>query len=213
MTVRFDRVIWDFNGTILDDVRAGIDSANELLARYQLAPISSVEQYHRLFGFPIRSYYERLGFDFSRYDFETLAHEWVAIYLRRVKDAPARPGIKKTISDLRRLGLKQTVLSMTETDMLHRQLSFLGLENDFDEICGLDNVYASGKLSLAAAWRDNHPGEHAILVGDTSHDAKSAAVIGCPCLLITGGHESTESLRKTGLPLIERPADILSFLS
>ena len=31
--MRFDRVIWDFNGTILDDVDTGIESADELLSR------------------------------------------------------------------------------------------------------------------------------------------------------------------------------------
>ena len=142
---RVDRILWDFNGTILDDLQTSIDSANELLTNHGLAPIPSVEDYHRVFGFPIRGYYERMGFDLTKFDFVTLAHEWVAIYLKHVRTAPPRSGIPETVAALRERGMKQTVLSMTESAMLHRQLSFLGLESAFDEICGLDNVYASDK--------------------------------------------------------------------
>lgn len=74
--MKYDRIIWDFNGTILDDVQVGIDSANELLTRYGLKKIKDVDHYHSIFGFPIKSYYERLGFDFNVLDYNVLAHEW-----------------------------------------------------------------------------------------------------------------------------------------
>jgi phosphoglycolate phosphatase len=201
MSFPFDRVIWDFNGTILDDLAVGIASADELLLRYGLPPIGTVERYYEVFGFPIRDYYERIGFDFTKTDYSVLAHEWVEIYLRRVKTATVRDGILSAIQMLSEWGVRQTVLSMTESGMLLRQIEELGLAGVFDEICGLDNIYAKSKLELASAWRERHPDERVLLIGDTSHDAESAAIIGCECFLLTGGHQSRESLTHSGYPV------------
>ena len=210
--MKYDRIIWDFNGTLLDDVRCGIDSANELLSRYGLPLIPGVAEYHSLFGFPIRDYYQRLGFDFSRLSYEALAHEWVAIYLEKVQNAPLRGGVLPILEALRTMGVKQTVLSMTEHTMLLHQLSLLEITDRFDEICGLTDIYATSKLALAANWRHRHPSERALFIGDTVHDAESAAVIGCDCLLMTGGHESEVSLRSHHAHVIHEPAEILSHL-
>ena len=212
MTPRYDRVIWDFNGTILDDLTVGIESIDELLIRYGLPPIRTVERYHEVFGFPIRDYYQRIGFDFSKIDYSVLAHEWIAIYLRRVKKASVREGILPVIKTLNSLGVKQTVLSMTEHTMLNGQIAGLGLTDTFDEICGLDNIYAKSKLELASVWRERHLKECVLLVGDTSHDAESAAIIGCDCLLLAGGHESRKALLTCGYPVVDSPTDILTFV-
>jgi len=212
MKAVYDRVIWDFNGTILDDLMTGIESADELLIRYGLPPMKTVERYYEVFGFPIRDYYERLGFDFSKTDYSILAHEWVEIYLRRVKTAPIREGILETIAELSRRGVQQTVLSMTECEMLRGQLTDLGLAASFDEVCGLDDIYANSKLALASAWRSRHPEERVLLVGDTSHDAESAKIIGCDCLLLSGGHESRDVLARSGYPVIDHPSAIFPYL-
>lgn len=211
--MKYDRILWDFNGTILDDVKTGIDSANELLSRYSLSPIRDVDHYHSVFGFPIRDYYERLGFDFSKLDYTVLAHEWVKIYLSEVKKAPLRDGILNALSALKERGIPQTILSMTEQSMLEAQLSDLGLTPYFDEICGQNDVYAKTKLDLARRWREEHPKEHVLFVGDTTHDAESAEVIGCDCLLLTGGHQSLSSLKESGVPIIASPLDVLPYFA
>lgn len=210
--MRFDRVIWDFNGTILDDVDTGIESADELLSRHGLPQMKTREKYLSLFGFPIIDYYRRLGFDFDRIPFSVLANEWVEIYLEKVKNAPLRNGIRDVVSALRDSGIKQTVLSMTESSMLDRQLDMLGVKHLFDEVCGLDDIYATSKLSLAARWRDEHPGERAVFVGDTTHDAESAGIIGAECILLTGGHESREKLCGTGALVADSPDGVLKYV-
>lgn len=206
----YDHVIWDFNGTILDDLQVGIVSANRLLTRYGLPNMASVEDYYRVFGFPIRDYYERLGFDFSKVDYETLAHEWVAIYLELVKEAPIRVGVLDVIETLSKKRIPQSVLSMTEAEMLAHQLTLLGLENTFDEIWGRTDIYAGSKLQLAECWRTEHPHDRVLYIGDTTHDAESAEVIGCDCLLLVGGHQSKASLLLSGATVIDDPATILT---
>ena len=84
--MNIDRVIWDFNGTILDDVDTGIEAVDVLLAKYGLPELKTRERYYEVFGFPIIDYYRRIGFDFEKTDYSILANEWVEIYLEKVKN-------------------------------------------------------------------------------------------------------------------------------
>ncbi len=207
-----DRVIWDFNGTILDDLKISIESADKLLNRYGLEPIISVEKYYRVFGFPIIDYYRRIGFDFSKTDYTVLAHEWVDIYLSLLPYANVRDGIPEVIDRISSLGIKQTILSMTKEEMLIGQLRSLGIYERFDEVCGLNDIYASSKLELAKKWRERHPDESVLYIGDTIHDAESADVIGCTCLMLLGGHQNEETLKETGREIIAAPKEILKYI-
>ncbi len=207
-----DRVIWDFNGTILDDLKISIESANDLLARYDLPIIRDTEHYYSVFGFPIRDYYERVGFDFSKYDFTVLANEWVDIYMSKMPCAPLRSGIIDTVDKLNTLGVKQTILSMTEENMLRGQIESFGITDKFDEIFGLNDIYATSKLELARFWRSLHKNESVIYIGDTSHDAESAEIIGAKCLMITGGHESEQALKSLNNTVIHAPSDIFEYI-
>ena len=62
----YDCIIWDFNGTIFNDVNIGIESINVLLKRRGLKEISDINEYRESFGFPIVEWYKHLGFDFER---------------------------------------------------------------------------------------------------------------------------------------------------
>ncbi len=207
-----NRVIWDFNGTILDDLKISIESADELLSRYDLPVIGNVQKYYSVFGFPIIGYYERVGFDFTKYDFSVLANEWVDIYLSKMAQATLRDGIIETVDKLNSLGIKQTILSMTEENMLRSQIASFGITEKFDEIYGLNDIYATSKLELARYWRSTHEGERVIYVGDTEHDAESAEIIGADCLMITGGHQSYETLKALNKPVITSSSDIFEYI-
>ncbi len=195
--------IWDFNGTILDDVMTGIASVNCLLGQRGLPLLESIEQYRAVFRFPIQGYYERLGFDFSKEPYEVIAPLWVAEYLKRVPSAPVQPGVKELLEHFRALGVKQVILSATELGMLNKQLSELGMVPYFEEILGLDNIHASSKLSLAEEWRARHPDATAILLGDTDHDAETARRMNADCYLIARGHQSAAYLCTVGVPVYE----------
>ena len=202
-----DYCIWDFNGTILDDVEVGIASVNHLLAERGLPILESKEQYRRVFRFPIQGYYERLGFDFAREPYEVIAPLWVEQYLRRVPNAKVYEDVRETLERLRALGVCQTVLSATERGMLCGQLDTLGLTEYFEEILGLDNIHAASKLALAEDWRARHPHATALFLGDTDHDCETATAMGASCYLISRGHQSEDHLKKIGVPVFSSLAD------
>lgn len=195
---KYEYILWDFNGTILDDVQTGIDSVNFLLSNRGLREIPSKEAYRQIFGFPIRDYYGRLGFDFSHEPYETVAVEWVNQYLARVKEAPLCPGVLQALQFFREKGIPQSILSATKLEMLEGQLQDLGIRAYFDEVMGLDNIYATSKEALALDWKERHPAVQAVMIGDTVHDFEVAQAMGIDCVLISGGHQPTETLEGCG---------------
>lgn len=203
MILRYTHVIWDFNGTILNDVAVGVESINEMLAARGLPVIGSVEEYRELFDFPVKEYYRRLGFDFEREDYTTvLAPEWVALYLKKSQTAPLYAGVKGLAAALRAAGLSQSVLSASEREMMIAQLAARGALGWFDEIWGTDTILAHGKHDLAHAWRKAHPAANAVLLGDTTHDAEIARALGADCILVAEGHQSAARLAACGVPVV-----------
>ncbi|MBR5280760.1 MAG: HAD family hydrolase [Clostridia bacterium] len=198
---KYNYILWDFNGTILDDVQTGIDSVNVLLSDRGLPIIPSKEVYRAVFGFPIRDYYGRLGFDFSKEPYEKVAVEWVNQYLSRVQEAPLCPGVFEALNFFREQKIPQSILSATKLEMLQGQLQNLGIRTYFEEVMGLDNIYATSKEALALSWKERHFDVEAVMIGDTVHDYEVAQAMGIDCVLISGGHQPVDVLEKCGCPV------------
>ena len=217
LSVRFDfvkytHVIWDFNGTLLNDVDIGIQSINVLLKKRGLNTLSSAEEYRAVSGFPIVEYYKRIGFDFSKEPYDKVAPEWVEQYMQRVDKARLYADALLMLEYVRQKKLGQTLLSATELKMLCGQVAALGIGHYFHEVCGMDNVYAHGKLSLAQKWREEHSDAVALFVGDTDHDFEVASAIGADCVLFSGGHQSHDRLVRLGCPVIDRLCELKNYL-
>lgn len=210
--MKYTHIIWDFNGTIFDDVDIGIESVNVLLAARHMPLITSRNYYRSVHSFPVIDYYRKIGFDFSKESFDDIAVEWVNEYLSRVPCAGVNPEALEMLGFVRTLGLKQILLSATELEMLKGQVADLGIEHYFDEICGMDNIYAHGKKSLAERWRREHPDAKALLIGDTDHDFEVACEMGADCILFAGGHQSREQFMSLDCAVVDSLLAVKSFL-
>ncbi len=200
-------ILWDFNGTIYDDVDAGYVSANCLLGSHGMSRLKDIKSYREHFRFPIIDYYRSLGFDFSKEPFEQLAVEWVEHYKKASVNAVMVGGVYEALKKFRTLGYRQTVISASETAMLNEQLNQLGIIDLFDETAGTGDIYAHSKKEIAMGWRKRNPGK-AVWVGDTVHDFEVASAIGADCVLYTGGHEAVSRLTECGCPVFENMCDL-----
>ncbi len=210
--MRYTHIVWDFNGTIVNDVEAGIKSENVLLARRGMPLLEDVEYYRSIFTFPIVDYYKKLGHDFERDPYEKLSVEWTEQYQLFSKDAPLNEGVTELLDWLHAQGCKQIVLSASELGLLREQLRHLGVLDRFDEVLGLDNVEAYSKLKLAEDWlRREKPGR-TLVIGDTQHDAETAEALGADCLLLTLGHQSRRTLERFGVPVLDSFAQVRAWL-
>lgn len=188
-------VLWDWNGTLLDDVDAVVDVMNGLLAAKGL-PLLDRTSYRSAFGFPVRDYYTRLGFGPQHGTFEELARAFVDEYDRRARHIPVRPAARAILGRLRASGLRQVVLSAARAAHLRELVALNDLGDYFEELLGLDDHFAHGKLDLARAWleRTGFDPARLLLVGDTLHDYEVARDIGAHCVLIAEGHHGEARL-------------------
>lgn len=205
--MKYKYIVWDFNGTIIDDVGVGIESVNPLLEKRGLKTIDSVEEYREKFTFPIIEYYSALGFDFDKEPYETIAHEWVENYKRLSPNIKTTEGVRKLIAYFDKLGLEQMILSASEREMLEEKLSQLGLSGYFCEILALDNVYAHSKLNIAKEYFESHDKRNYLMIGDTTHDAEVARELGIDIALVCA-HHSRKKLEATGYSVFDNMKEL-----
>ncbi len=211
--MHYSHIVWDFNGTILDDVSVGITAINRLLSRRNLPLLKSREEYQQHFTFPIEKYYQSLGFDFTKDPYDVLAHEWIAEYRALEYTAPLYPGATEILAYIKGRGIPQILFSATEKRMLQEQVSVLGIETFFDKILGTENIYAAGKIPLGKQWMAQVKPERALLIGDSLHDGQAAEAMGIDCILVAQGHHSTATLASTGRPVFRNLAEVKEFLT
>ncbi len=203
-------VIWDWNGSLLDDAWLCRDAMNELLCRRRL-PALSVARYQEIFDFPVENYYRRAGFDFTRESFAALSVEFMATYERRKYECALRPDARRVLDAIRAAGLTQSVLSAYKQDLLEEMLDHFRLRDYFVRVLGADDIYASGKIRQGRDWIAalGCPPAAVALVGDTVHDFAVARAMGTACLLIPGGNQTRARLEQCGVPVLDSLAGLL----
>ena len=189
-------IIWDFNGTLLNDMQVCIDCMNILLKERYLPPID-LKQYRNIFNFPVRDYYLALGFEFDKEPFEIPAHQFIDLFRINLHLAPLQPGTLELLDFFRQHQFKQVILSAMEQEFLEETLKLKGIFGYFDKVAGIKNHLGDGKLEMAKELVEmlgNNQGE-LVLIGDTVHDYEVAEVVGIRCILIAQGHQSYERLK------------------
>jgi phosphoglycolate phosphatase len=203
MCKKFEHIIWDWNGTLLDDAQICVDAMNQSLKERNM-PLTTLESYRNLFCFPVINYYKLLGFDFDKESFETLSIEFMSKYNELSKNAKLIENAKQVLDSYKTKGIKQYSLSASQINNLKIQLDFYKLTDYFDDIIGLDHIYATSKIEAGKNWlsKIGIPPEKIIMFGDTIHDYETAVELGCDIALIANGHQTKERLMKTDAPVL-----------
>ncbi|MBR2645914.1 MAG: HAD family hydrolase [Clostridia bacterium] len=195
-------LIWDFNGTILDDAELCFAIENEMLLERGMKPITR-DWYLDHFSFPIRDYYLQMGYTFETESYERVSEIFMERYNARYTGCPLREGVTEALAAFREAGMLQTLLSVTQQDDLERQAKKLGVAPYFSEMLGQTDIMGHSKVARAKEymWRMRLDPEEALFIGDTDHDAEAAEAVGCPCVLLLGGHQSERVLSRCGVPI------------
>ena len=197
--MKYKHIIWDWNGTLLDDTWLCVEGINKSLEKRSLQTITK-EIYRKVFSFPVEDYYERLGFDFKKEPFEIAGDEFVAYYAKCFHKVKLHKQVSSALGALEIAGFSQSILSAGKQEYLDQWVKVHGLSEYFMIIRGIDNQYARGKIELGISFIKELPYEkdEIIMVGDTVHDSDVADAMGIDCLLIDHGHMGNKKLKATG---------------
>lgn len=183
-------LVFDWNGTLLDDLDLAVECVQELCELYGVPPIDR-DGYRRAFRFPIAEFYKSIGFDPAVIPLPELMALYLERFDARAGACPLRPGAAAFLVQARSAGLAVSVLSAAHHPTLIAAVARKDLDRMFDHVCGLGNDRADGKVAEAKALqaRLGVPPMEVLYVGDTTHDIEVAHTLGWRCMILTGGHQ------------------------
>jgi len=205
-----EHIIWDWNGTLLDDVSACVTAINRMLVVRGKQTVD-VNHYRRIFDFPVKGYYLALGFDLDREDWDAMAREFHDAYAEAVRECSLHHQIPAILAELQKMKIGLSVLSASEKRLLENMLSVYQIRDRFLHVYGLDDLYAHSKLEQGMDLMQmlQIDPSRVLLVGDTRHDAEVADALGCQVILLACGHQSRERLEATGAQVVDSHAGLL----
>lgn len=211
--MKYKHIIWDWNGTLLDDVWLSVEVFNTMMQNYGLGQITK-NYYRKNFRFPVIDFYKCAGFDFSQMDFEQVGNFFIDTYNARRYECRLFDGVPEIMQKLNDGGTSQSVLSASRKDHLKEAIEHHGIEKFLLSSAGLEDIYANSKEALGVKHVEkiNVPRENILMVGDTDHDLLVAQTMGVNCVLMSAGHFSQDRLEKLDVPVLNSFDELAGFL-
>ncbi|SDT76030.1 HAD family hydrolase [Actinoplanes derwentensis] len=200
-------LVWDWNGTLLDDLHLVVSSTNTAFAAVGGRDVDS-DEHRRAFRRPVADFYaEMLGRAVEQEEFgrlDRIFHDAYRLGLTDVSLAADAQAAIKTWSG------SQSLLSMWFHHELVPAVEGYGLAGLFTRIDGL-------KAELGGGFKAGHlalhlselgvAGADAVLIGDSIDDAEAAESVGASVVLYTGGFTDPARLRESGRPVADTLVD------
>ena len=213
INTKYKHVIWDWNGTLFNDVNWCFKTINTLLARRGMKILKDIPEYHSVFCFPVIEYYKNVGFDFDIEPFEVLAEEFMELYRSNKSGGCGLfPGAESILSTIKDTGVSQVLLSASHMSDLLMQINEFDVTGYFDELLGLTDIYAKSKIDIGREYIKRTGITDVVLIGDTKHDYEVAQALGADCILIPNGHNSKDSLLSCEVPVLNDISDVIEVL-
>ncbi len=201
------RIVWDWNGTLFDDLHIVVAAVNAGLAAYGLAPIT-LDDYRAHYTRPVKVFYDRLfGRPVSGEEWRDLDRRFHDGYRDLLEHAGLTADARHALDAVRAAGVPQSLLSMFPHDELVPLVGRLGIGGYFDRIDGLRGSPGDAK----AAYLEQHlrdivgrtdPAE-VLVIGDTPDDAEAARHVGAACVLYDNGAHHRVDLETAGVPVVD----------
>lgn len=200
-------LVWDWNGTLLDDLSIVVAATNRALAAAGGSPVTA-DEHRRDFRRPISEYYGYvLGRSIDDAEFALLDRVFHDAYGESLATCALSAGAEDALRDWPG---SQSLLSMWFHDDLVPTVKRFGIADHFARVDGLrDPVGGGSKAPHLVAHLDalGLDGRDCVLIGDSVDDAHAAAFVGARAVLYEGGFTHPERLRETGLPVASSLAE------
>jgi phosphoglycolate phosphatase len=208
---KYRHIVWDWNGTLLDDSALCVAILNEMLSARGMSPVT-VEEYRRHFDFPVIDYYRKLGFDFNNEPYDAVAKEFIDAYDARRFTCNLQKDAEKVVTRIAEMGMQQSILSAYQQPRLEEVVTHFGMTKYFEVLSGLSDDYAHSKVEsgrLLPKRLGCKPSE-LLVIGDTTHDHEVAAAMGADCILVVSGHQDHARLDRCHGQVLDSLAELLA---
>ncbi|GAB3500726.1 HAD family hydrolase [Nocardiopsis coralliicola] len=209
-------IVWDWNGTLLDDNHANLSALNRACAPFGRAPVD-LDHWRSVFRRPlIDCYEEHLGRALPADAWARINEDYDTHYLAELPSCRLADGVPRVLDDWSARGGTQSLLSMASHAHVVPMVAERGLDGRFTRVDGrtYDAPDDSKAEHLVA-----HLGAQGIdpatvvLIGDIDDDARAAEGAGARALLVASGMMSRSRLEATGHPVTGSPVEALGLLA
>lgn len=198
MIMLMKTILWDYNGTILDDVKLCHRIECAMLKKRGMRTFS-LDEYRDMFCFPVINYYHRMGYTFETESYEDVSVEFNEAYDAGFNECSIAEGFYDIVGKAQSCGYDNVIISAANRGKLREQCGQLGISSCFREILGTDNLLGGSKIHLAEEFmeRSGLRPEDCMFIGDTLHDMETAAAVGIrDIVLVASGHQSRRVLEE-----------------
>jgi phosphoglycolate phosphatase-like HAD superfamily hydrolase len=206
--MEIDHIIWDWNGTLLDDGDALVQATIDAFAMSGLGSVTR-ERYQAHFTRPISAFYNQLaGRTLSLAEQSMLNDYFYNSYARRIAEATVHPNAISALSGWQETGRTQSLLSMYPHEQLLGLAQVREIAHYFVRVDGTSDDEPPRKephlrrhlAALGASVRQ------VLLVGDNVDDVYAARACGVLCVLYHPGERALVSdtrARALAVPVVQ----------
>lgn len=218
MVRRYDTVIFDLDGTLMDTLEDLADAVNEILRRNSY-PVRTIQHVRRIVGNGLKQTLTLcLPEGTAQEEIDRLLPEFAAYYQAhcQIKTKPY-DGIEDTLRKLCARGYKLAIVSNKRDEAvktLNRECfeAYVKVAIGENESEGIRKKPAPDTVYQALKELGSEK-ERAVYVGDSEVDKKTADNAGLPCISVDWGFRDREELEKLEPAyLISRPEELLEIL-
>ena len=184
----FKNLIFDWSGTLVDDMGPVIEATNAVLGKYGIAPYDR-EGFRRGFRLPYREFYAEI---LPGVSLDELEAHFRPAFDAAVTPVTVLPHALEKLEWAQARGMRMFVLTSMDADAFLRQLHGFGMEDFFEK------TYAGvlDKRELIDFIIETHALDRAetAFVGDMTHDIETARHCGISSIAVLTGYHHAEVL-------------------
>lgn len=210
--MKYTNILWDWNGTLLDDVMISIDCVNVLLKKLNKKQ-TNLREYYEMMDIPLKKYYENLFKSRNcELKYELCTENFQINYPNFINDASLSDGAIDMLEFFKENNCHQFIVSSFEKKFLNEYTKLFKVDKYFDLISGDDDIHCAPKSNRAIKIVNGVDREKILYIGDTKADFITAKDVGCDCILLCTGHQPRRLLEKFGCPVIDNLKEIKNYI-
>lgn len=210
--MRYHNILWDWNGTLIDDAVTSLNCVNDMLTEMNKTLIT-LEQFYTYVETPIIGFYRHILTE-DELDFSRISKSFHEAYNNRLSETELSSNALNVLQALKKNGAKQYIITATKEESAKKLTIKYGVNEYFDGIFGADNTLAESKVERALKFfnENNINPADTVFIGDTLHDLETANALGVDCILVTFGHQGKTIVENSGTVTADSLDEVLNII-
>ena len=211
--MKYQHIVWDWNGTLVDDAELCVVILNQILNDYGKMPVDRAF-YLENFSFPVCEYYKSLGLPSCGPEYQEISQRFIEEYRKKHHICKLQKSSVKMLSYIKGCGISQSVLSAGNIADVLDFVEYHKLSDFFTIISGVYHTNATGKSDVAHKHLNQIQActSEILLIGDTLHDFEIATDLKVDCVLYSKGHNSKNRLLEASNSVINDLEELVGLI-